>query len=77
MLSALSLCCCRGLCELLAHTPHLTALDVRDCERITNLTLRAVVRYLPRLRSLNLEHCTKVSAAAPAVWGGERAAESS
>lgn len=43
--------------------PHLTALDVRDCERITNLTLRAVVRYLPSLRSLNLEHCTKVSAA--------------
>ena len=51
---------------MLAHMPNLTALDVRDCERITNLTLRAVVRYLPHLRSLNLEHCTKVSAAAPA-----------
>ena len=48
--------------------PQLTALDVRDCDRITNLTLRAVVRYLPRLRSLNLEHCTKVSAAAPACF---------
>ena len=77
MHSALLLCCCRGLCELLAHMPHLTALDVRDCERITNLTLRAVVRYLPHLRSLNLEHCTKVSVAAPARCIRGDAAEAS